>query len=258
VVHLHWVQGETLSIADMGRIQKPIVWKLHDMWAFCGAEHYTEEFRWREGYSCDIGPAYESGFDRNRWTWQPKRKHWQRPMHIVTPSTWLGECVCESALMREWPVSVIPNCLDTDRWKPMEQALARELLGLPADVPLIMFGSHGANASHHKGFDLLTAALEHLRGEISRLDLVVFGQLSPHNPPDLGFPVHYTGQLHHDLSLRALYSAADALVVPSRQDKSAQHRRRSPGRRYVHGRLQHRWPAGHRRAPAYRIPRQGV
>lgn len=45
VVHLHWVQGEMLSIADIGRIRKPIVWTLHDMWSFCGAEHYTTDFR---------------------------------------------------------------------------------------------------------------------------------------------------------------------------------------------------------------------
>jgi hypothetical protein len=102
VVHLHWVQGEMLSIADIGRIKKPIVWTLHDMWTFCGAEHYTEEFRWREGYRRNNRPSYESGFDLNRWTWQRKRKHWQRPMHIVTPSQWLAECVRESALMREW------------------------------------------------------------------------------------------------------------------------------------------------------------
>jgi glycosyltransferase involved in cell wall biosynthesis len=30
--------------------------------------------------------------------------------------------------------------------------------------------------------------------------------------------VHYTGHLHDDLSLRALHSAADAMVIPSRQD----------------------------------------
>ena len=30
--------------------------------------------------------------------------------------------------------------------------------------------------------------------------------------------MHYTGHLHDDLSLRALYSAADAFVLPSRQD----------------------------------------
>jgi len=218
VVHLHWVQGEMLSIADIGRIEKPIVWTLHDMWAFCGAEHYTEEFRWREGYRRKNRPAYESGFDLNRWTWERKRKHWQRPMQIVTPSRWLADCVRESELMRDWPVSVIPNCLDIERWKPMEQALARELLGLPTDVPLLLFGAMGGWRDPRKGFDLLTAALGHLRGEIPGLELVVFGQLAPRNPSDLGFPIHYTGHLHDDLSLRALYSAADALVVPSRQD----------------------------------------
>lgn len=218
VVHLHWVAGEMLSIADIGRIEKPIVWTLHDMWAFCGAEHYTEEFRWREGYRRDNRPAYEAGFDLNRWTWERKRKHWQRPMQIVTPSRWLADCVRESALMRDWPVSVIPNCLDTEHWKPMEQALARELLGLPVDVPLLLFGAMGGGRDPRKGFDLLTAALGHLRGEIPGLELVVFGQLTPRIPPDLGFPIHYTGHLHDNLSLRALYSAADALVVPSRQD----------------------------------------
>ena len=49
LVHLHWVQGEMLSIADIARIRKPIVWTLHDMWAFCGGEHYTADHRWPDG-----------------------------------------------------------------------------------------------------------------------------------------------------------------------------------------------------------------
>jgi glycosyltransferase involved in cell wall biosynthesis len=218
VLHLHWVQGEMLSIAEIGRLRKPVVWTLHDIWAFCGAEHYTEEFRWREGYRKDNRPSYESGVDLNRWTWQRKRKHWQRPMNIVTPSHWLAQCVRESALMRDWPVSVIPNPIDTERWQPLEQSLARELLGLPKDVPLLLFGAIGGGQDPRKGFDLLQAALQHLRGEIPELQLVVFGQLRPKDPPDLGFPIHYTGHLHDDLSLRALYSAADVFVLPSRQD----------------------------------------
>jgi glycosyltransferase involved in cell wall biosynthesis len=218
VVHLHWVQGEMLSIADIGRIKKPIVWTLHDMWAFCGAEHYTEEFRWREGYRRDNRPAYESGFDLNRWTWNRKRKHWQRPMHIVTPSTWLANCARESELMRDWPVSIVPNPIDTDRWTPIDRTTARSLLGLPADGPLLLFGAMGGGRDPRKGFDLLLDALAHLRAEQEDLHLVVFGQLAPREPPDLGFPIHYTGHLYDDLSLRALYSSADLLVVPSRQD----------------------------------------
>jgi glycosyltransferase involved in cell wall biosynthesis len=124
--------------------------------------------------------------------------------------------------MRDWPVSVVPNCLDTERWKPMDQGLARSLLGLPPEVPLLLFGAMGGGRDPRKGFDLLAEALKHLRGEIPGLELVVFGQLAPREPPDLGFPIHYTGHLHDDLSLRALYSAADALVVPSRQEAFGQ------------------------------------
>lgn len=220
LIHLHWIAGEMLSIADVGRINKPIVWTLHDMWAFCGAEHYTDDRRWREGYRADNRPAHESGFNLNRWTWQRKRKHWQRPMHIVAPSRWLADCARESALMRDWPVSVIHNALDTERWSPLPRDLARELLGLPPQVPLLLFGAMGGGRDPRKGFDLLTGALEHLRDEprLQGLELLVFGQCAPQTPPALGFPIHYSGHLHDDLSLRALYSAADAMVIPSRQD----------------------------------------
>lgn len=218
LLHLQWVNGEMLSIADIGRLSKPVVWTLHDMWAFCGAEHYTEDDRWREGYTQRNRPSYESGFDLNRWTWQRKHKHWQKPMHIITPSHWLAECVQQSALMREWPVSVVPNAIDTDVWQPVDKALARQLLHLPPDVPLLLFGTLGGVKDPRKGFELLKSALDHLRGWMPGLELVVFGQLAPKEPVDLGFSIHYTGHLHDDVTLRILYSAADALVIPSRQD----------------------------------------
>ena len=69
LVHLHWIQGEMLSIADIPRIRKPILWTLHDMWAFCGSEHCTTDHRWLEGYRRDNRPQYEAGFDLNRWIW---------------------------------------------------------------------------------------------------------------------------------------------------------------------------------------------
>ncbi len=220
IIHLHWVQGEMLSIADIGRIQKPIIWTLHDMWAFCGAEHYTEDQRWQEGYQRNNRPAYESGFDLNRWTWQRKFKHWHQPMHIVAPSQWLANCVRTSSLMRDWPVSVVANPIDTSCWKPFNQSFARQLLGLPINVPLLLFGAIGGGRDLRKGFDLLLHSLKHLRDDprANGMELVVFGQNEPHSPPNLGFPIHYKGHLYDDFSLRALYSAADIMVIPSRQD----------------------------------------
>lgn len=218
IVHLHWVNGEMMSVVDISRITKPVVWTLHDMWAFCGAEHYTVDYRWRDGYKTNNRPEYESGFDLNRWTWQRKLKAWKKPMHIVTPSRWLADCARQSVLMRDWPISVIPNALDVDSWQPVEKKLARQLMNLPTDCPLLAFGAIGGGQDPRKGMDLLLMALDHLRGQFQDLQLVVFGQNAPRELPDFGFPIHYTGHLHDDLSLRVLYSAADAMIIPSRQD----------------------------------------
>ena len=216
VIHLHWVGGGMISIADIGKINKPVVWTLHDMWPFCGAEHLTFNFRWREGYTRNNRPVDESGFDLNRWTAVRKRRHWLRPLQIVTPSRWLGEFARQSELMRDWPVTVIPNTIDTDVWQPVEKALARQLLFLPPDVPLVLYGAMGGGKSWYKGYDLLLAALNHLRGELPNLRLVIFGQLAEEAQTDIGFPVHYMGHLHDDVSLRLLYCAADVMIIPSR------------------------------------------
>lgn len=222
VVNLHWLGFEMMSIADIGALRKPVVWTLHDMWAFCGAEHYTEDSRWREGYRAGNRPSHESGFDLNRWTWERKRRHWKRPFHIVTPSRWLADCVRESALMVNWPVTVVPNCINTSVWRPLGRELARDILGLPKDVPLLLFGAAGGTEDPRKGFDLLKNALAHLSGEFHGLELIVFGQSAPEQPPALGFPMHYMGALHDDVGLVLLYSAADAMVVPSRQEAFGQ------------------------------------
>ncbi len=222
VIHLHWVNREMISVADIGNIMKPLVVTLHDMWYFCGAEHYTEDYRWRDGYKINNRPAYESGFDLNRWTAMRKLKHWKSPMHIVTPSHWLADCVRQSVLMRDWPLSVIPNTIDTNVWKPVDKILARKLLGLPPGVPLLLFGAMGGAQDPRKGFDLLKIALEHLQGELTGLELMIFGQLAPKEPVNIGFPIHYAGHLHDNVSLRLLYSAADAIVVPSRQEAFGQ------------------------------------
>jgi glycosyltransferase involved in cell wall biosynthesis len=211
------VNNETLSIEDVRRIRKPMVWTFQDMWAFCGAEHVSQDRRFVEGYGRDNRPASDTGVDLDRWAWERKRRSWDKPIHIVAPSHWMADCVRQSALMRDWPVTVIANPVDTDNWAPVEKKVARKLLHLPEDVPLLLFGTSGANDSPHKGFDLLLAALECLRGKVN-LHLVIFGQIAPKNPVEMGFPVHYMGHLHDDLSMRVAYSAADAVAIPSRVD----------------------------------------
>jgi len=227
VVNLHWVAGETLSIEDIGRIRKPVVWTLHDMWPFCGAEHFTaddETARWRLGYSRANRPATEGGLDLDRLVWQRKRRAWQRPTHIVSPSRWLADCARKSALFRDWPISVIPYVLDTSIYQPLDRAFSRQALGLPDDRQIILFGAIGGGRDPRKGYDLLLEALRRLALQVDTQNLlcVMFGQSTPQHPPALPFPTRWMGHVHDDTALALLYNAADVTVVPSRQENLPQ------------------------------------
>lgn len=226
IVHLHWLGSDTLTIEEIGQIKKPIIWTLHDMWAFCGAEHFTHGdsgARFRVGYYKDNRPNSETGPDMNRWVWERKRKAWVVPMTIVCPSQWLAECAKDSALFSGWPVHCIPNPLDIQRWRPHSKVHSRELLGLSGDGQIILFGADGGEKDLRKGGDLLRNALITLhKNGVRNLQLVIFGQSAPKVQSEFPFPVTYLGRLHDDVSLVAAYSAADVMIVPSRQENLPQ------------------------------------
>ncbi len=236
LLHLHWVgrlhRTDTLSIEEIGKLRKPLVWTLHDMWAFCGAEHYclappAADGRYQDGYLPENRWPGERGPDLDRWAWERKRRCWRRPMQIVCPSGWLADCVSCSALMADWPVQVIPNPLDLEAFAPAPQDQARALLGWPTDHCVILFGAMGGMADPLKGANLLLAALHRLAaGQQNQFSppimLVVFGGSGAAPTADLPFQVRCSGHLHGDLSLRLHYAAADVMVVPSRLEAFGQ------------------------------------
>ena len=222
IVNLHWVQHEMLSVSDISKIKKPLVWTLHDMWGFCGAEHISWDKRWLDGYNVDNRPNYEIGFDINRWTWLRKKKYWKKPIQIITPSTWLKKCVNNSKLMKNWPCKTIPNVIDTKLWKPVDKNLSRQALNLPKNEFILAFGSFNANQEYHKGFDLLLEALQNIKKKnLIKFQLIIFGQKKTKNKISLNIPIYNMGHLD-DIKLKKLYSAVDAVVVPSRLEAFGQ------------------------------------
>lgn len=219
IVHIHWPMNEMMSVKDISSIRKPVVWTLHDMWAFSGSEHYTTELRYIEGYLRNNRLKSERGLDLNRWTWKRKIKHWKQPFHILAPSSWMAQCARESKLMQGWPVHVIPNPIDTSFWKPEDRRHSRNLINLPQDKKLILFGSFGGTRDKRKGFDLLQKALSSLTIESSKLALLVLGNSGNNeNVISNKYETHYLGHLHDDLSIKIAYNAADLIILPSRQD----------------------------------------
>lgn len=223
VINLHWIVNGFLSVGEIGRIRKPLVWTLHDSWAFCGAEHHPDwrgDTRYRDGYSRNNRLAGAGGLDVDRWVWRRKRGAWIRPFHVVAPSDWLAASARESALFRNFPVSVIPNVLPTDIFRPIDCRTAREILRLPTDATVVLFGAVGGHFL--KGWDLMQSALARIAASIPNVVGVILGMSEPEHPPALGLPLYWMGHLRDEPTLAMLYSAADVTVVPSRQEAFGQ------------------------------------
>jgi glycosyltransferase involved in cell wall biosynthesis len=226
IINLHWACNGYLQIETLPKFNKPLVWTLHDMWPFTGGCHYIQDCEQYKD-SCGACPQLHSSssWDLSRWVWQRKAQSWKNAnLTIVATSTWMANCARSSSLFKNRRVELIPLGLDTEKYKPINRQFARELLNLPQDKQLVLFGAIGANANQRKGFHLLLPALQRLSSSGWRdgLEIVIFGSLAPQKPMDLGFKTHYLGHFYDDISLASIYSAADVMVVPSTQEAFGQ------------------------------------
>jgi len=224
IVNLHWVNDGFMRIEALSKIRQPIVWTLHDMWAFSGGEHYVgDSERYKEGYSTNNRPVLETGIDINQWIWKRKKSSWSKvnKMVIAAPSRWLAECARESALFRNYRVEMLPNGVDHQRFRPVDHAIARSILGLPVDKKLILFVEGSWATDRRKGFHLLAEALKQLEVEVTtdNYQLVVFGKSTGVNP--FSMKTHYLGRLHDEISMALVYAAADVFVAPSTEENLA-------------------------------------
>lgn len=225
IIHLHWINEGFVRIETLAKINKPIIWTLHDSWAFTGGCHYDEECGKYEK-NCGNCPILGSSRknDLSYRIWKRKEKSWKNlDLTVVTPSSWLGECVKKSSLFCRTRVEVIPNGIDLNRFKPIDKNIARDILCLPKDKKLILFGALSALSDKRKGFSLLREALKKYSSKENKdIELVIFGSSKPKDEEDLGFKTHYLGRLNDEISLALVYSAADVMIVPSIQEAFGQ------------------------------------
>lgn len=129
VVHLHNLHGYYINIGilfdALKQMNKPVVWTLHDCWAFTGhCSHYTKVAcdKWQYGCEkCLQKGKYPSSllYDNSYWNYRRKKTIFQKVprLTIVTPSQWLADEVRKSFLS-EYPLKVIYNGVDLGIFQP--------------------------------------------------------------------------------------------------------------------------------------------
>lgn len=226
IIHLNWMANGFLRLENLQKLKRPLVWTLHDSWAFTGGCHIPFECT-KYCQSCGACPVLGSkgDYDLSRWVFLRKQMAWRNlDMTLVAPSNWLADCARASSLFRNNRVVVIPNGLDTTIFKPYDKSIARCHYNLPANKNIILFGAINGTTDRRKGYHLLIEALQLLAasGWSKKCELAVFGTLQHNDLPLLDIKTHYLGRLDDDSLLASLYSAADVMVVPSIQEPFGQ------------------------------------
>lgn len=124
IVHLHILHhGYTdyeLLLRYLGKLKIPVVYTMHDMWAFTGGCYHYSEVKCN-GYKkgCDNCPAEKSDLDveRNKTSQSYyKKKRLLKTMdrlYIVTVSNWVKQELQES-FFADYPITVISNGMKYD------------------------------------------------------------------------------------------------------------------------------------------------
>lgn len=222
LVHIHWIGFNFISIEDLLEIKVPIIWTVHDMWSFCGAEHVSFDERFKKGYLLDNRPASESGFDLNRRVWERKKKVYSQLQIIpVGVSEWMQEQIQSSKLFEKRYVARIANPIETKNFYPKEKILCKKRFNLSAEAKIILFGAEYFDSN--KGFDLLENAVKLFLSKHteSNIQFVSFGGKEV-DWSHLGIQVINLGYIQNDNELADLYSAANVTLIPSRLESFCQ------------------------------------
>jgi glycosyltransferase involved in cell wall biosynthesis len=227
IIHLHWVNHGFLNpkhLAEIARLNKPVVWTFHDSNAFTGGCHvrYSCDHFQRECGNCPLLKDADPN-DASHKIWLEKRDAYNKlNFTIVAPSRWMQRSIAESSLMKGKAVSQIPNTLETDVFKPADKTSAREKLGLPKDKFIFLSGFMPSRKDMHKGTCYLLESLELLKNRLGekadQVELVVFGNRNTKDMPEFPFKTSFLGTINDDGQLALCYSAADAFLIPSLED----------------------------------------
>lgn len=221
VIHLHNIHGYYLHVGllfdYLRTCGKRILWTLHDCWAFTGHAAYCELEdceKWKTGCShCHKDWDYPKSFtDHARRNYARKKALFTGipNLELVTPSQWLAD-LCAESFLKEYPVTVIHNGINTDIFRPSDGTALRARLGLTGKRVIL---GVAALWEKRKGLDDFVA----LSGMLSEQERIVLVGLSERQIQGLPPAILALPRTNSAQELAALYAMADVYANPTYED----------------------------------------
>ena len=206
ILNLHWVGHGLISLRQLNKIKKPIVWTVNDEWLLNPISHYPYVQTDKNG----ILRWIRFNTERNR----AKLKNtfiMRDNVYIVSVSKDIVDKFCRNYPKKSNKIYHIPNPVDTSIFFPdLNNTSNLPVVGSKSKVVLFL----GGTKDQRKGWDLLESSLEFCK---SSFVLLVVGGISKKISSEYS-QIEVIGiQNISDIGeLRSLYSRSNLVVVPSR------------------------------------------
>jgi glycosyltransferase involved in cell wall biosynthesis len=221
LINIHWIGNEFISLKQISQINRPIIWTLHDMWLYTGAEHYATDERFIHGYNKDNRNIEESGLDINRWVWNRKKKYLSKNIKIISPSSWQYQNAKKSFLLKDLDIHKIPLPIDTGIWKPINKINSRNALGWSNHKIYFLFCIIDYSRRNIKGLDIALDLFDKFnKVNNGNCVLNIFGKIDKKYLNKKN--VNILGNINTQNELRKVYSASNLLLNPSRLESFGQ------------------------------------
>ena len=220
LIHLHNLCDNYINVNMLFKYIKkhniPVIWTLHDPWAFTGrCNGYTCD-KWKTGCgNCPKLKAYPPTLfiDNSSKTIKNREKLYTslNNLTIVTPSIWLKDLSKESFFKDKYPVIVINNGINLNVFKPIDSTFKKDnniedkylILGLAYDW-----------RDKRKGFEDFIKLSEMLSDKYQILLVGTDDEIDSILPKNI-LSIHKT---HNQEELAKIYSASDVFVSPTKAD----------------------------------------
>lgn len=220
ILHLHNLHGgyfNPFSISALSHL-KPVVWTLHDMQSITGhCAHSFDCEKWM--IACGECPYLTTEpalhIDTTTQLLQDKKRIYEHSyLWVVTPSKWLKNKV-ERSILRNQPVELIYNGIDTNIFRPYNKKEARKIFHIPEDALVIGAVGHGGTLENQwKGGKYTQAVLEIFMARFPDCIFVNIGANSEtRNPRILNVP-----HISSESELAQAYSTLDIFLYTSIAD----------------------------------------
>lgn len=205
IIQLNWVSGFLDETTFFQKNTKPVVWRMADLYACGGGNHYEKDFPF---------DGLASLVEKNK---KNRKEALQNAnVNFVCISNWVKQKADESKVIAQFPKTVIHNGVDLATFKPLDRNFARQVFNLPLDKKILLLGADSL-ANKRKGLDVAKEAIDKIIEKHNDVIVVTFGKQISANQNWVN-----VGEINDERLLATLYSAADFFVMSSIEEAFGQ------------------------------------